>query len=491
MKNLAIFIISIFLSVFVFTSCNMANGNMGNMGNMNGNQKSQINFANEGFNKLAIPPIIEPKIINGVKNFDLKIQKGIHKFFKNYETKTFGVNGSYLGPTIRLNYGDKVSLNYTNLLGEPTTMHGHGMHVPAKMDGTPHQVIAPNTTWSAKYTVKQKAATNWYHPHLMGKTAEHVYKGLAGFILLEDDEIKNLDLPKTYGVDDIPLVLQDRFFDSNGQIDYSPNMMQVMHGYHGDVFIVNGVVNPYIDVQAKEIRFRVLNGSNSTVYNLEFNDNLKFKQIATDNSLLESPVELTKLLLSPGERAEIVVDLTKYEGHSIYLSDKRQNKLFLKINVKKRTLKETHTPNKLTKLDFYNIKDAVNSRYFALSGMMGRFYINGKSMNMNVINEAIPLNKVEVWTVKNRMGMEHNFHIHATHFIVLERNGSKNNVRANEKGYKDTVYLAGGDEVKLLVKMTDYADPNTPYMYHCHFLEHEEAGMMGQFTVIDSKTKKD
>ncbi len=478
MKNPAVFII-LATTLLLFTSCNITRGDMG----MNSNQKSGISFENEGFNKLIIPPVIEPEIINGVKNYDLKIQKSVHKFFKNYDTATYAINGTYLGPTIMVNNGDKVSLNYTNLLNEPTTMHGHGMHVPAIMDGTPHQKINPGDTWSARYTVKQKAATNWYHPHLMGKTAEHVYKGLAGLILIEDEEIKNLDLPKTYGVDDIPLVLQDRLFDRNGQIDYSPNMMQIMHGYKGDVFIINGTVNPYIDVEAKEIRFRILNGSNSTMYNLKFSNNLKFKQIATDNSLLESPVELTSLLLSPGERTEIIVDLTNYKGKSIYLNETKQNKLFLKINVKERTSKETHTPDKLTKLNFYNEKDAVKNRYFALSGRMGEFYINGKSMNINVINEVMQLNQVEVWTVKNTMGMEHNFHIHATHFIVLERNGSKNNVKANEKGYKDTVYLRGGDEVKLLVKMTDYADPNTPYMYHCHFLEHEEAGMMGQFTV--------
>ena len=476
MNRLILFTIFI-SSVMFFISCNNRMGNMGTT-------KSEYKFDNSTFNKLAIPSILEPTVIDGVNHYDLKIQKGVHSFFKDVETKTFGVNGGYLGPTLILKNGEKVSLDYTNLLGEPTTMHGHGMHVPAKMDGTPHQKIKSGDKWSAVYTVKQRAATNWYHPHLMGKTAEHVYKGLAGLLIVEDDEINSLDIPKTYGVDDIPLVLQDRFFDSKGQINYSPSMMEIMHGYHGDIFITNGVINAYIDLEAKEVRLRLLNGSNSTVYDLKFKDNRSFKQIATDNSLLESPVTLNHVLLSPGERAEIIVDLTDLLGKSISLIDSKTNNSFLKININKEVTKLTHTPDKLTKLDFYDIKNATKQRDFVLSGSMGEFYINNRSMDMNYINEIVPLDKVEIWTAKNTMGMEHNFHIHATHFIVLERNGSKSNVLDNEKGYKDTVYLAPGDSVKLLVKMTDYADPDTPYMYHCHFLEHEDNGMMGQFTVI-------
>ncbi len=432
---------------------------------------------------LAIPPLLEPHDIAGVQHYNLTIQKSTHHFFDGYTTQTYGMNGSYLGPTLKVSNGDSISINYTNLLDETTTMHGHGMHVPANMDGGPHQKIEPNQTWSAQYTVKQKASTNWYHPHLMGKTAKHVYKGLAGFIIVEDQEIQALDLPKTYGVDDIPLVLQDRFFDANGQFDYSPSMREIMMGYKGDTFITNGVFNPYINVEAKEIRLRLLNGSNSTVYNLVFNDGRSFKQIATDNALLEGPITLNQLRLSPGERAEIVVDLTQSINQILYLQDAIQGKSFLKMNVATIASKSTVTPNILSALSFYNLNDAINTRTFTLSGSMGNLYINGASMNMNVINETIPLNQIEVWEVTNTMMMEHNFHIHATHFIIVERNGSSNNVAVNEKGYKDTVYLASGDSIKLMVRMTDYSDATNPYMYHCHFLEHEDAGMMGQFIV--------
>jgi len=363
-------------------------------------------------------------------------------------------------------------------------MHGHGMHLPASMDGGPHQPIKPTETWSAQFTVNQKACTNWYHPHLMGKTAEHVYKGLAGFIMIDDAESQSLDLPKNYGVDDIPLVLQDRFFDANYQLDYSPSMMEVMMGYKGDIFITNGVINPFVEVEAKEIRFRILNGSNSTVYTLGFDDNRFFKQIATDNSFLNAPVSLNRVRLSPGERAEIVVDLSDEIDNSLHLKDFTQNKNFLKIDVTKSASIQTSTPSILTTLDIHNPDDVVNRRNFTLSGRMDDLFINDKSMDINRIDEVVPLGQVEIWEVYNSMRMEHNFHIHATHFMILERNGNSANVLENEKGYKDTIYLAPGDRVKLIIKMVDYADEVNPYMYHCHFLEHEDAGMMGQFTVV-------
>jgi FtsP/CotA-like multicopper oxidase with cupredoxin domain len=434
---------------------------------------------------LSIPPLLEGKSIDGVEHYDLNIQKSKHSFFKNILTNTYGINGSYLAPTLKLVNGKKVSINYTNKLDESTTMHGHGMHLPAQMDGGPHQTIQPNKTWSAKYTVNQKACTNWYHSHAEGKTAQQVYKGLAGFIIIEDEESKKLDLPKRYGKDDIPLVFQDRFFHKSGDFYYQPSMMQTMMGYNGNVFMTNGVVNPYIDVEAKELRLRLLNGSNSTMYNLKFNDNRAFKQIVTDNSFLEKPVSMNSIILSPGERAEIIVDLTNSYGNSFYLGDAIQNKIFVKLNVSKKAMTETKLPSILTKLEKYDESEAIRTRSFTLSAMRGRVFINNKIMDMHRIDEVVPLNQVEIWEVSNKrmMSMDHNFHIHGTHFMILERNGESMYVDENEAGYKDTVYIPAGESVKLILKMTDYKDEKLPYMYHCHFLEHEDRGMMGQFIV--------
>ncbi len=433
---------------------------------------------------LHIPPMLEGIDIDGVLHYNLSIEENLHVFFEGTQSRTFGVNGSYLGPTLRMTNGSEVSVNYTNKLKEATTMHGHGMHLPASMDGGVHQIIEPNSSWSARYRVKQKACTNWYHPHIMGKTAEHVYKGIAGMIIIDDEQSRALDLPNTYGVDDIPLILQDRFFDANGELDYSPNRMQIMHGYHGDIFVVNGVVNPYVEVEAKEIRFRLLNGSNSTVYEIGFNDGRRFKQIATDNAFLESPVTLQRVRLSPGERAEIVVDFSNDSSNELLLQEFRQNKTFVSVHVVKAHSTRTYVPDVLTELEKYRLDDALVTRHFKLSGQMGRFFINGVSMDKNIINEEVPLNQIERWNVTNAMNVEHNFHLHATHFLILERDGSSANVPENEKGYKDTVFLAPNESVTFIVKMTDYTDASNPYMYHCHFLEHEDAGMMGQFIVI-------
>ena len=434
-------------------------------------------------NKFPIPELLKPIKRNGTQHYDLNVQKATHTFFDGIYTNTYAINSSYLGPTLLMQDGDKISVNYTNHLSEDITMHGHGMHVPAQMDGTTHQRIAPNTTWSAQYTVHQKASTNWYHPHTMNHTARQVYMGLAGLIIIEDSESQSLDLPKRYGIDDIPLILQDRFFN-NGQINYNPSMMQVMRGYVGDTFIANGAIEPTLDIEAKEIRFRILNGSNSSVYELGFSDGRSFKQIATDNGFLEAPVTLTRLRLSPAERAEIVVDFSNAIDATIRLHDFRHGKDFIHININKTASQKTTTPPRLTTLEKLDPSSAVRTRTFILSNRMRQFQINGKSMDSNRIDEHVPLGEVELWEITNTMMMDHNFHIHATHFMIVERNGSASSVAANERGYKDVVFVPANQSVTVIVKMKDYTDNTVPYMYHCHFLEHEDAGMMGQFVVI-------
>ncbi len=441
---------------------------------------------------LAIPTLLDPTPVNGVKQFDLAIEEATHKFYYEFDTNTFGINATYLGPTLLLRQGEQVSINFTNNLAETTTMHGHGMHLPAVMDGGPHQLIGVGETWQAQYTVNQKACTNWYHPHEMGKTAEHVYQGLAGLIIIEDEESQALDLPKTYGVDDIPLVVQDRVFDNAGQFSYAPTNQQIMQGYRGDTFITNGQIAPVFNAKAGLLRLRLLNGSNAGVYHFSFADNRQFQQIATDNSLLEQPITLTSVRLSPGERAEIIVDLANDASNSVVLnvleSIDQRSATVLTITIDNETAPVTSLPTSLTTLAAVDLSQASNTRTFSLEGMgnMGNpvLTINNQAMDMTVINETVPLDQTEIWEITNTMNMPHNFHIHATHFQVIDRNGSTAQVADNEKGYKDTVFIPAGETVRFLVTMTDYADANGKYMYHCHFLEHEDAGMMGQFVVV-------
>jgi FtsP/CotA-like multicopper oxidase with cupredoxin domain len=444
---------------------------------------------------LSIPPLIDPELdVNGVKQYNLSIQKSTHNFYKDSLTNTFGINQSYLGNTLLVKRDDKVSINYTNKLDEATTIHGHGMHVPASQDGGVHQRIEVGSTWSAKYTVNQRACTNWYHPHLMGKTAEHVYHGLAGLIIVEDDESKNLALPKKYGVNDIPLIVQDRTF-VNFQLDYNPDRRDIMMGYRGDVLLINGQVEPILKVKADTIRLRILNGSNASMYKFYFEDNRIFQQIATDNSFLEAPVSLISLTLSPSERAEIIVDLSSEAGKKLILKTKEliNDTLYTALNIEVEidTVGEIFLLTSLITHEDIDVKNVLRTRTFTLEGSGNRgnpiLTINNKEMDMARIDETLTLDELEIWKITNTMNMNHNFHIHATHFKPYKRYNSNNEeyaIASNEKGYKDCIHIPPLESVEILVKMIDYSDKDGKYMYHCHFLEHEDAGMMGQFVVV-------
>jgi len=440
---------------------------------------------------LPIPALAPYSMVNGIKVFNMNIRQSTTEFFSGVATRTYGINANVLGQTIRIHNGDKVKINYHNALAEATTMHGHGMHVPAVMDGGPKNKIQPGTTWTASYTVDQEASTNWYHPHLMGKTAQQVYMGLAGMIIVDDKESDTLALPKTYGVDDIPLIIQDKRFSANKQIVYAPNRREIMRGYTSRTMLVNGAISPYVNVKDKQIRFRVLNGSNSSLYNFAFSDGRSFKQIATDGGFLEKPVTLSRLLLSPGERAEIVVNFSGDLGSSVSLKETRQNINVMRININSTSAGVNTIPSRLKTLLKYRASQAVKIRHFLLNtvggGMMGQMAINGKAMNLSRIDNVVRVNDIEVWTIRNTMNMEHNFHIHAMHFMLLERDGSSARVAANERGYKDVVRIPPNSSVKVILKMKDYIDSKNGYMYHCHFLEHEDDGMMGQFIVVQNR----
>lgn len=189
--------------------------------------------------------------------FELVARKGETAFFKGKKTETYGYNGSYLGPVIRVRKGEEIDITLRNQLNEPTTVHWHGLRVDGVMDGGPHYPIAAGKMRNVRFRVEQPAATLWYHPHPHGKTGEQVYKGLAGLFLVDDEISEALPLPKEYGVNDIPLIIQDKRFTENGKLLYKTHMMDVVRGMMGNVLVVNGVVNPRLEVDARNIRFRL------------------------------------------------------------------------------------------------------------------------------------------------------------------------------------------------------------------------------------------
>lgn len=438
----------------------------------------------ERTNKLPIPPLLDDKNPEeGKAEFDLNVQYGKKEFIEGQETATLGYNGDYLGPVIRVDKGDDVKINVSNKLDEPTTVHWHGLEVPGEMDGGPHQVVDPNTSWQPQFTIDQPAATLWYHPHLLHKTGEQVYKGLAGLFYIEDEQSKALDIPKEHGVNDIPLVIQDKRFSENGEMPYDLNMRDVMNGFLGDTVLVNGAIAPELDVKNEVIRLRLLNGSNARSYEFNFSDRSAFHQIASDGGFLEKSIEMNELSLAPAERAEILVDLSEYSvGDEIVLRD--ANYEVMKINIVEESTDSSDIPESLVDIVEYDREEVVNTRRFVMSGMGPMVAINDKQMNMDRIDEYLNLNELEEWVISNDsagMGMmgetPHPFHVHGVQFQVIERNGGEPPL--NEQGWKDTVMVESGEEVRILAKFKQKG----LFMYHCHILEHEDAGMMGQFLV--------
>jgi Putative multicopper oxidases len=436
-------------------------------------------------NELKIPPLLEPKIApDGTKQFTLTMQSGTTEFLAGKRTPTWGINGDYLGPTIRVSRGDRAAFEVINRIGEKTTLHWHGLLLPAEMDGGPHQMIEPGAAWTPEWTIAQPAATAWYHPHLHGSTALHVYRGLAGLFLIEDRE--SARLPSAYGVDDIPLIIQDKMFKGNGEFNERMNLTPF--GMMGNRILVNGTHDPYLRVTASQVRFRLLNGSNARAYNIGFTDGRAFHLVGNDAGLLSEPVTMDRILLSPGERAEIVVDFRPGEEtilHSFAGKDGIGNGEFhlVKMIADPDLTPAQPLPRTLSDEPAVGVPADATVRRFVLTTESA---INGKKMDMSRIDEVIPAGTREIWEIANR-GWDHNFHIHNAAFTILDRNGEMPAVY--ERGRKDTVFIPNGTTVRLAVEFGSYPDPDTPYMYHCHLLYHEDSGMMGQFVIVEPGTE--
>jgi FtsP/CotA-like multicopper oxidase with cupredoxin domain len=465
-------------------------------------------------NALRIPAILEGSDARDGRTFNLAIASGRSEFLPGVSTSTIGINGSYLGPTIRCRSGDRVILRVKNDLAEETALHWHGLHIPARHDGGPHQLVAPGSTWAPSFEIKQKASLCWYHAHLMGRTGEQVLRGLAGLFLIEDDESRSLGLPSEYGVDDIPLIIQDRRFNRDGSFGYMSAMSDMMMGYQGDVILVNGTADPHFVLRRLRTRLRILNASNSRIYTLGRDDGMDLVIIGSDGSLLERPMQQRRVRVAPGERIELLVDaqsgrnfrLMSYPdrvargmGPGMMMGGMAGNtETFAIIELRAGKLEGSARalPDKLIEVPRWTQAQAARTRTFSLDmgmmgmmgmgmgrrGMGGMMGINGRTMDMRRIDERVPLGSIEVWEIQNATPLAHPFHIHGVQFRVLDRDGEA--PLPQERGLKDTVLVDPGSAVRVIAQFADFADPQHPYMYHCHNLEHEDAGMMGQFVVI-------
>lgn len=445
--------------------------------------------------------------------FDLNVEYDSIEFVSGSMTQTAGVNGPILGPTLIINKGEEVFVNVTNNLSDTTTMHWHGVHLPSEMDGGPHSKIAPNSTWNASWTGMDRASTMWYHPHLHHTTYKHVMLGVAGMIINRDAEESELNLPRTYGVDDIPLIIQSKVLDAEHQIDASlaGNAMDTL-------LLVNGTLDAYHNAPAQLIRFRILNGSAMRTYNIGLSNDANFWVIGSDGGLLETPTENNRLLMAPAERYEILVDLQGLEGESIQIMNYGEetptsiygsgtmmgggtipnynnnplngsNFAILTLNINEPTSSPvTSLPSSLVsinELDVINVDEVRDFIFTSTGGSTGPFLINGNTFDMSQVNHVIPINNTEIWNFTNQTPIAHPFHIHDVQFNIIEING--NPPAEHMRGWKDVMLIPGHQgTAKFIAKFEDFTDPQIPFMYHCHMLVHEDEGMMGQFIVVEN-----
>lgn len=456
-------------------------------------------------------PLWIPDTISGTQ-FNLTIKDTLKQLRTGNQTITGGINNSaFWGPTLIMNTGDTVHLNVKNNLNDTTTLHWHGMHLPAVMDGGPHQTIPPGTIWQPYWKVTNPASTLWYHPHLHEMTLEQISKGVGGLIIVRDAQEATLNLPRKYGVDDFPIVLTSRRYNA------TTNQFVVQNVSYGDYMLTNGTPDAQVTLPKQMVRLRILNVEIERGYDLGFSDNRTFYIIGNDGGLLNAPVSANKVKLLVGERIEILVNLgSDAIGSSIDLMAYNANQAFgfpggepatsgqfgsllnntnfkvLHINVGASTSNPiTTVPTTLANHTYLTAADATINRNISITnGNPGGtpFNFDNASFAINTINKTVELDNIEKWTVTNNNVFGHTFHIHDVEFKIVARNGSAANVGAHESGWKDVMYVPRNENVSFVAKFNDYADSLHPFMYHCHFSNHEDDGMMGQFVVVNNQS---
>jgi blue copper oxidase len=454
-----------------------------------------------------------PEALYGT-TFNLNVHETTKQLVSGNQTITGAINNeTFWGPTLFVNKGDLIHMNVTNNLNESTTLHWHGMHLPAVMDGGPHQVIPQGTLWQPYWTVMNQATTLWYHPHLHQTTQAQMTKGIGGFIIVKDPIESALALPRTYGVDDIVLALTSRSFNATTNTFVSSTRV------YGDNMMTNGTLNAQYTLPKQYVRMRILNAEIERGYNLGFSDNRTFYIIGNDGGLLNAPVAATRVKLMVGERVEIMVNLgNDAVGSTLDLKAYNSGQAFgfpggepnttgnfgsllnnidftvLHINVGVTTTSPiTAVPSTLVTNTYWTAANATVNRSIAVTnGNPGPasvpFNFDNTTYSLTMTPKVVNLDDIEKWTVTNNNVFGHSFHLHDVEFKIVARNGVATSVGNHESGWKDTFYLPQNESVTFVAKFDDFADSdvNHPYMYHCHFGGHEDGGMMGQFIVTSA-----
>lgn len=443
---------------------------------------------------------------------------------------------TWVNPVLRVRSGATVKAKLQNALDENAIIHWHGLKVDAKNDAHPLYEIGAGATYDYEFPVPNRAGTYWYHPHTHKLTPKQAYLGLASFFIVEDDEElalqKALDLK--LGVSDIPLVIQDKKFDGEGRLVYTPSKEEEVNGYVGDTVLVNLTPRPYFNAETRIYRFRILNGSNARIYRLAFmrgGFRLVYVVIGTDGGLLDRPYPVKEAFLAPGERLDVLLDLTNASvGDTVTLQSLAFDPMhaesgmagtamgakgeksdphagmamgsmpggamladgaaidLMRINVTSKVAYEPRVPGALSTLAPAKVSDH-KPREFLLDLKDGRWRINRETFEMEKTNVTVQRGVREVWEIRNdKMSMPHPMHLHGVPFRVLTRRSSPEQVApgvvdeqsltAVDLGWKDTVLVWPGETVRIAVDFSHPYPGDQIYLFHCHNLEHEDQGMM-------------
>ena len=516
------------------------------------------------YNDLTIPPALTGTTFNHWlsqtnKQFWTVTNPPLSIYSNGAPTVTYGYNGMpFWGPTLIMSNSDYVQLNVTNNLPDATTVHWHGLHIPAIMDGGPHQPIATNAVWSPSFTMLNSAATYWYHPHLHMTTQSQLTYGAGGFIIVKDAAEASLPVPRTYGVDDLPLALTSRRFLTNtfngikpgnqfavGQYTQSDGSTSSRDNY-GDIALVNGTYNAQIVLPPQMVRLRLLNGEIQRGYNLGFSNgvtaatNVLYYVIGNDQGLLNAPVPVTRVKMMVGERVEILlnlttnppgsaVDLKAFNGeisgllqptpgpeagfpgveaearvpngadgpeNTGWLNHTNFTLLHIIVGTNRTANAITNLPLTLITNTYWKRSDASSTNTITVTGGNGAtpgFSFNNKTYSAYSNNFTIPLNSTQMWTIAAGNVFSHSLHLHDVKFYIVARSGTQVTTTGTnapyESGWKDTVYVPRTESVSVIAKFDDFASGSNPFMFHCHFLNHEDGGMMGQFIVVNNQTE--
>ena len=496
-------------------------------------------FAGVGAQATARPSLPIPLELraDAAGTIKLDAQTGAMRFLGDRETATYGINGPYLGPALRLRRGETATVQVINIVPENITMHWHGLIIPGSADGGPHQVIAPGKSWRTRLSVNQPAATLWFHPHYYPSTARLVIKGLAGLLIVDDEESGRLPLPSRWGVDDIPLIIQDRRFTPDGRLFDRMNAIAVTNGYVGDIALVNGALYPEARTTRGWIRLRILNGSNARGYKLGVSDNRSFYVIASDGGLLASPVELKELSIHAGERFEMLVDGRDGRAFDVVALPVAQGIMRLPpfdgplplVTIRPDGADGAgRLPSSLAVLPalprqlppvsqelamnmFHDMRGMMPLQQAGLPAMiqsgktdpavvarvadlivgdpalsqaeqLSSNGVNRKPFSFERIDFAAARDKDLRWRIlEGRDRMAHPVHIHGCQFRIISRDGKP--PEPEQAGWKDVAPISNAGVTEILLRFPYSASRDDPYMAHCHILEHEDSGMMAQFTV--------